>query len=143
MHYTCFPKDLGNFPVNRCKHTLTKIFNVRQKYVGEKKKTLANHVSSHLQPPGTHTHKPATTRKALKAPASHRGTPTNIYIFRLSTPAIYTEPRETKRTRGSFPGRFMYLLTICEPHPSHTESVIASASCHSAVETSAMHRKSI
>lgn len=94
-----FLQDLDSFPVSRCKH-IAQIFNVLQKYV-EKHLT----VSPHLQPTGTHTHKPATTKR-LNIPTSYSTSilqkHTGKYIFSDSFLLLHivNGERETKRKRG-------------------------------------------
>lgn len=106
-----------------------------------------NPISSHLQPLATHSHKPVTTKR-LNAQKIYSTSNLEAHWGIL----LYILSRRRKNVRPicrayscQTPSRTFLtcLLTNCKPHPSHTESVIASISHHSFVETSDTHRKSM
>lgn len=93
-----------------------------------------------------------TNQQQQKKPKIYSTSIAGKYIFSDSLLVLYTlsRKRETKRTREPLaiartaaakpgPAHFFYLLTNCEPHPSHTESVIASISSRSAAAAAATH----
>lgn len=76
-------------------------------------KNLPSPTSTHLQPPGTHTHKPATAKR-LNIPKNlqhqHPTSTTEIYIFSL---LLYILSRKTKTKRKTIPQAYSSQTQPC------------------------------